>query len=391
MNDKALAQTGALLAPREEIGREIALRDKGDEAYRFQLRKLANLHLGVRVKTQAGKEYPKATEYFVLPDSLRNDPSFRAKLESLGEDPDKPTKLPVMLLSNDFATSMVTSCDLYGQSGKLKCRSLDGKHCTRLNEQTFEYEDKECPAEPCKDCDWYHRFRFLLPDAPGIGYYQVVTKSDNNHGALLREIRDLRNLKRGGIAGIDLKLILTNEREFHVAVADRSGKKSMITTSPYLLHLEGYTNLRDILKAEQIGEVYDAEIIEQDMDAEDMPIVESEEEFTSGLPEQTEPIDAEVIPETGEVVQGPITAEQESMLKAMAMARFTNAETQQFDSTAYNLFAIGMVGVGPGHKPYTFKQLNQLQAQILIDRLMDLSAAAMVAAEGEQVDDPFDN
>jgi hypothetical protein len=389
MSENKLAKRGALLAPREEIGHEIALREKGDEDYRFQLRKLANLHLGVKLKTQAGKEYPKATEYFVLPDKLREDPSFRAKLAEIGQDPDKPMKLPIMLLSNDFATSMVTSCDLYGQSGKLKCRSVDGRHCTRLNDTTFEYEDKECPEVPCKDCAWYHRFRFLLPDAAGIGYWQIVTKSDNNHGALLREIRDLRNLKRGGIAGIDLKLILTNEREFHVAVTDRQGKKSMMTTSPYLLHLEGYTNLRDILKAEQIGEVYDAEVIESDMEAEDIPVVEESEEFAVGGESEPEPEQAEIIPETGEVVQGPITEAQESTLKALAMARFT-PKGGKFDSTAYNQFAAGLVGVREDKRPYTFKQLNELQAETLIERINILIEAEKQAAGTGEDADPFD-
>lgn len=367
---RELAKTGAApLAPRQEIGREIALRATGDEEYRFQLRKLGNIHLGVKAVTAKGVEYPKATEYFVLPDSLAGDASFRAKLESLGQDPDKPTKLPIMLLSNDFATSMVTSCDLYGQSGKLKCRTLDGRHCTRLNEQTFEYEDKECPAEPCKDCVWYHRFRFLLPDAAGIGYYQVVTKSDNNHGALLREIRDLRNLKRNGIAGIDLKLILTNEREFHVAVTDRSGKKSMITTAPYLLHLEGYTNLRDILKAEQIGEIYDAEVIESDMVADDMPAVEESEEFKAGDEQPTHAQEAEIILETGEIVQGPITKAQQNTIRALLLAHYMVPDPKRPGQMKADIEVFKQVKLDATGTTKKTEDMNELEAQVLIDRI----------------------
>ena len=290
MTENKLAKRDAQITVRDEIGQEIALRDKGDEGYRFQLRKLSNIHLGVRMTTAKGVEYPKATEYFVLGDGLREDTRFREKLESMGQDPDRPTKLPIMLLSNEFAATIVTSCDLYGQSGKLKCRSYDGQNCVQLNEKTCQYEEGKCPEVPCKDCAWYHRFRFMLPDAAGIGYHQIVTKSDNNHGALLREIRDLKRWRHGAVAGVDLMLALTNEREFHVPVTDKSGTTKMITTAPYLLHIEPYTNIRDLMQAEQIGEVYDADMVEEDLDEDVEPVVEGEPE-------------AEVVEEAEEVEQ----------------------------------------------------------------------------------------
>jgi hypothetical protein len=289
---------------------------------------------------------------------------------------------------------MVTSCDLYGQSGKLKCRSVDGKHCTRLNEQTFEYEDKECPAEPCKDCAWYHRFRFLLPDAAGIGYYQVVTKSDNNHGALLREIRDLRNLKRGGIAGIDLKLILTNEREFHVAVTDRQGKRSMMTTSPYLLHLEGYTNLRDILNAEQIGEVYDAEIIETDTEEDAAPVVEESEDFQAGEPEpeNAQVTEAVVVnSETGEIIDAPGAVTVESIIPKATDDQRTEIVSLKTKYEIDNVILIQLIMETTG-SALTVPKLNVLQAKKLIERIKSLypKVAVKATAVTEAVD-PVEN
>ena len=190
------------------------MRPEGDEEHRFSLRKLGNIHLGVRVHRTGtrhnGETYeydrPMSTGYFVLPDSLREDAHFRAKLESMGQDPDRPSKLPIMLAGNDFATNIITSRDLYTQDGKLKCRSLDGLRCIRLNEKTFHYDAHECP-EGCRDQKRALRLVSPLPlhapDAAGIGCWQIVTRSDNNHGALLREMKDLRNLRNGQIAGLD--------------------------------------------------------------------------------------------------------------------------------------------------------------------------------------------
>jgi hypothetical protein len=210
---------------------------------------------------------------------LLNDQEFRDKLTNMGQDPDKPTKLPVMLLGELLATNIVTSCDLYGSGGKLKCR-FDGKNCVRLNPKTLEYEPAECKQMECADfnkgdCAWYHRLRVMLPDAAGIGYWQIATKSDNNRGALYREMNDLRKIMRGRLAGYDLMLILTNERQFHIPVNDtQNGGKKLIPTNPYLMHLEAGTSLRKLMNSAPTGDVYDAEVIEESFDNEGEPIVQ---------------------------------------------------------------------------------------------------------------------
>jgi hypothetical protein len=311
MSESKLAkrEVGAI-SPRQQIGAEIALRETGDEEYRFQLRKLGNIHLGVKVHGTGARangqnyEYdrPVATEYFVMPDKLREDKRFRAKLDEMGEDPDKPKQLPIMLLSNDLKAAMVTSCDLYGQNGKLKCRKTEGNGCVRLNETSFEYEPAECvQTDACKGCAWYHRFRFAIIYAGGLGYWQIVTKSDNNHAALLMEIATLRNARRGRVAGVELLLSLTNEREFHVPMK-QNGKIILGTTSPYLLHIE--SSWLDVLNAQQVGETYDAEIIEQDYEQDDAP--DAEEDFVLG-----EQAPVNVDPKTGEII-GPIESSDDA-------------------------------------------------------------------------------
>jgi hypothetical protein len=305
------ATTG--ITPRAEVAQEIMLREQGDEDFRFQMRKLGNLHLGVKAKNQSGKEYPKATEYFVLPDDLRNDPDLREKFNSMGQDADKPKRLPVMLMSDNIGANVVTSCDLYGMSGKLKCRSYDGRFCQRLNERTSTYETMPCKQGECPDfckgdCAWYHRIRCLIPDAAGIGYWQIATKSDNNRGALVREMFDLRKTLRGRLAGIDLILALTNEREFHVK--PKNGDK-MITTRPYLLHLEAGASLRKLMNATRQGDVYDADQIEESFDFDAEP--EAESDFPVG-----EPV-IEADPDTGEVVDAEIVDDELARLRSQCV------------------------------------------------------------------------
>jgi hypothetical protein len=300
MKGKAIVKhdgNGAAITPMQEISREVMLRKSGDEDFRYQTRKLANIHLGVTVQYPAKDkktkqplfdgngnpvmvDSPKATDYFVLPERLLKDLDLREALEALGEDPEKPTRLPIMLMSNAPAVNIVTSRDCYGAGEKLKCRSYDGRTCTRLNDQTSEYEPGACDETKCPlavkgDCDWYHRLRFLMPDAAGLGYYQIATQSDNNRGALVREMISLRKALGNRIAGADLALVLTNERTFHYKGPD--GK--LHATAPYLLHLDTSVSLRKLINAANNFTPIDGAEIEESFDMDHV---------------EAEPVDAEL-------------------------------------------------------------------------------------------------
>lgn len=315
MSNLAKAENNnAAITPMVEAGREIALIEGYDMEHRFSMRKLGNIHLGVKVQTRDGKEYPKATDYYVLPDDLRNDQEFRAKLEEIGEDPDKPRKLPVMMMSDQVSTNIVTSCDLYGTNGKLKCRSYDGATCECLNPTTFQYETKECSTADCpsfqkKECAWYNRLRFLLPDATGFGYWQIYTKSANNRGALIREMMDLRRATGGHIAGVDLLLELSNERQFHVPMTDRSGKVTLSATSPFLLHLRPMQSIRKLMNLKIDAQTVEDDRIEDSFDMPNEPTM-GEDEFMSGEHEHTDAVDAEIVAEPVEEPGGDPTQEE---------------------------------------------------------------------------------
>lgn len=299
MNENALTrrdETG--ITPMQDASREVHIIPGLDQEHHFAMRKLGNIHLGIKVKTANGKEYPKATEYFVLPELLASDEDFKDKLASMGEDPEKPTRLPIMLMSDNIGVNIVSSFDCYGMGGKLKCRSYDGHVCTRLNEQTCKYDTLPCTYEACAafkkgDCARYHRLRFLLPDAAELGYWQIATKSDNNRGALVREIMDLRKFLRGHVAGADLILQLTNERTFHVPVTDRQGATKMIATSPYLMHLSLGRSLRKLMAETSTYQAVDEETIEESYDLDEV-IMPDDGSFDVGDPEGAV-IDAEPV------------------------------------------------------------------------------------------------
>lgn len=309
-NQLATQQT-QIATPMQQIGQELALVPGVDEEHHFALRKLGTIHLGIKVQyqkrdyktkqpvfDQAGNpvmvESPKATEYFVLPEQLRQDPDFREKLESMGQDPDKPTRLPIMVMSNDLSVNIVRSCDLYGQGAKLKCRAYPVAggmlRCIRLNPKTLDYEESTCTQPNCPDftkgdCKWVTRFRFMLPDQAQLGYWEIITASDNNKGAIARELRDLRMALKGQVALVDLALVLTNERTFHPKVTDRQGNVSRIATAPYLMHIELGKSLRKLMAEGPSGVVIDADQIEESYEADEQPTYTDEGEFVVGEPE----------------------------------------------------------------------------------------------------------
>lgn len=308
----ALATQGAsnALTPMQKVGQELALVPGVDEEYQYSMRKLGTIHLGVKMKTADGrKEYPKAVDYFVLPEQLRQDPEFREKLESMGQDPDRPTKLPIFLMSDDLSVNIIRCCELWGTGAKLKCRATPfrlpnnavGLRCIRLNPKSLDYEEAACVQSDCADlkngnCAWVTKIRFMLPDQSRIGYWEIITKSDNNKGAIAREMLDLRNMLNGRIAGVDLALVLTNERIFHPKVKDRSGKITRMQTQPWLLHMELGKSMRKIMAEGRTGHVVDAEIIHESYDLDEEPEA-TEDEFAVGEAPETPTAQVEDAPE----------------------------------------------------------------------------------------------
>lgn len=254
MTEKSLAKQDSTFADRvrAEAGTIAGVDDT--TAYRYRFPRLGKVHLGIKKKTPAGKEYPDKTDYFVLPPELAADQKFRATLESMGEESEKPRKLPITLISDSIADCVKSSLDFYGSNKGLRCRSHDGIRADRVNPETGEIVQQDCPNINCpdyikKDCQCVTRFRFFLPDARGVGVWQLDSRSRNNRANLPCEMQTLRAATDGRLRGIDLLLTLEPEKKT-VRIEDRqTHERKPQPVTVYLLHLRTDLTLREIRQA----------------------------------------------------------------------------------------------------------------------------------------------
>jgi hypothetical protein len=130
---------------------------------RRRMPRLGKIRLGVKaVSAKTGKEYPKETEYFVVPPEV-------AKVYG-----SQPTELDVMLPLNDIEAIFPQAYKWYGESKGLKCIG-NGETAMRLNEKVQTMEERECPCE-LLETNGCARRAHLLVILPGInmgGVYQI--------------------------------------------------------------------------------------------------------------------------------------------------------------------------------------------------------------------------
>jgi len=215
--------------------------------------RIAKIHLGEKVQKQGSNTtYPKATDYFVLPN--KDDVGELADIlrATLG---DKPKELPIIFpVENDeeFA-SQYYRC--YGKTRGLICRgdgikatckidSTTGAMITRdtkpenvvLKELTCK--GRECPYYQDKQCREMMMLQFMLPDIPGIGIWQVDTSSVNSIININSAVKMYRGIF-GKIAMLPLTLTLKSQE----VISPVDQKKKTV----YALNLEVRQSLRDML------------------------------------------------------------------------------------------------------------------------------------------------
>lgn len=147
-------------------------RIKGDVPQNvIRLPRLGKLRLGIKAKTASGKEYPKETNYFVIPPELQKLYGTTPKL------------LPVMLPVEDEEMFMTQSYRCYGSNQKLKCHG-DGEKAERRNTKG-QMEEIPCPSPAA--CDFAKQFgcraridlMVVLPDYNLGGVWQLSSGSVN--------------------------------------------------------------------------------------------------------------------------------------------------------------------------------------------------------------------
>lgn len=212
-----------------------------------RLPRLGKIHLGTRHPV---KGYPMKADHFVFPP----DHSDYKRLVELYTD--KPKELPILIPVEDeetWASQYYKSYNLtYGLvckgDGEIALRMVDVKTnelpakgsagTVKLQEQPCA--GRECPDYKAKKCHEVMNLRFILPEVPGLGVWQIDTGSKNS---ILNVNSCAKIIKRafGRISMIPLKLtfepIQVNNPE--------DGKKQTV----YVLNLRSNVTLAQLADA----------------------------------------------------------------------------------------------------------------------------------------------
>ncbi len=154
-----------------------------------RLPRIGKIHLGVKVVNEAGKEYPRATDYFVFDP---NHPQYNELVETFGA---KTAELRIVLPIEDEDKFASQFYRLYSRSRGLVCKG-DGETAVRMidtqngalanrDSTTVENRQTACQGRDCPDygpraCGEVMNLQFLLPEVSGFGVWQIDTGSINS-------------------------------------------------------------------------------------------------------------------------------------------------------------------------------------------------------------------
>lgn len=173
--------------------------------------RVGKIYLGVKTENTSGKQYPTATDYFVVrPDGVNtSDGAATAFYSVYGQE---PREITVAFPSDDPENFMPQYLAAYRGGGgrhELWCKG-DGETAGRADGAggylTIPCGYRECPIYQENKCKELTRLLFLLPDVEGIGVWELDTTSYHSAQNLVSSIQLIRQLTRGKIAMIPLKL-----------------------------------------------------------------------------------------------------------------------------------------------------------------------------------------
>jgi len=150
---------------------------------RRKMPRLGKIHLGIKVEPPDKNPYPRATDYFVVPDEIK---------QYVG---DKPTKLNIMFPGEnpeDFAPQWLKCysftqglvCRGNGVMCRRKVDTMTGARASHTTEEWIWEDGLPCDPDTCPDyssdrpqCRRVMNLLFLMPDVPGFGVWQLDTSS----------------------------------------------------------------------------------------------------------------------------------------------------------------------------------------------------------------------
>ena len=162
------------------------------------LPRIGRIRLGIKVKSSKGTEYPKETEYFVVP------PEVAAVYD------EKPTELDVMFPLDDEEIVFPQKLAMYGLGAGLKCHGNGEEALCRGGDG--EWKEVSCPcdqfktaANPRGQCTEVSSLMVMLPRVSMGGCYQINTGSEISTKNVNSSI-DLIRAVVGRISLVPLKL-----------------------------------------------------------------------------------------------------------------------------------------------------------------------------------------
>lgn len=273
-----------------------------------RLPRLGKIHLGTR---HPEKGYPMKTDHFVFP---QDHSDYKQLVEIFGE---KPKELRILIPVEDEEAWASQYYKAYNQTYGLVCKG-DGEVALRMVDvesgqlpqkntagkvalKEVTCTGRECPEYKDKKCHEVMNLRFILPEVPGLGVWQIDTGSKNS---ILNINSCAKLIKKafGRITSIPLKLTF----EPMPVNNPEDGKKQTV----YVLNLRTEVTMaqladaaRDqqktfLLEAPDLEAVYE-EQAEKEIDELWEKTIEEKPAETEGEPEATpEPSEAINLDET---------------------------------------------------------------------------------------------
>lgn len=224
--------------------------------------RLGKIHLGIKaISDRTGGEYPKPTDYFVVPDEVKA--VYR----------EKPTELDIMFPVEDpnlFAQQWLRA---YSLTQGLICigdginarRKVDIQTGAIADHQTKEQEKREitCDPQECleyqtKRCRRVMNLQFLLPEVPGLGVYQIDTSSFYSIVNINSMIKMLKGVL-GRCSMIPLTLALGS-----IEVSPLGQSKKTV----YIMHIKKDIKLAELARVAQLPP---AKVLIPEPEAEEPP------------------------------------------------------------------------------------------------------------------------
>ncbi len=162
-----------------------------------RLPRLGKIRLGIKVRNDAGVEYPKEVDYLILdpqtPSELENKKLIEEFHRLYG---DKPKQIKIMFPVSNPDVYFPQYYKRYGKSTSLQCKGDGDVAFCGAEEFTKDLEKlplnkeemgikvkclgKECSYYKNNQCSEVGILQVLLPDMPGAGVWQIATGSFNS-------------------------------------------------------------------------------------------------------------------------------------------------------------------------------------------------------------------